>query len=166
MLSGTIHFFDRWILKALKVLCAATFAAVVFSVILGILFRYVLKSPLSWVEEFSRLNFVWTTFMGACIATREREHLKIKIFSHRLHPKGTAIHNILISSLGIFFLAVVLWQGGLVYEAMAVQMYAGMPFSQKWQAMPILLGSALMALYFLGILVGSVNSLLKGERQA
>lgn len=152
---------DRGLLKSLKFLCGLTFTAVVFSVIIGIFFRYALKTPLPWVEEFSRLNFVWTTFMGACVATREKKHLKIKIFSDKLGPKGTAGHNVLVSGLALFFLAVVLWGGRIVYEAMGMQNYAGMPLSQKWQALPIILGAGVMALYFLGHMVGGIIILAK-----
>ena len=162
MLWNLVRWCDRWLLTTLKVLTGCTFAAVVFSVTLGIVFRYALQSPLPWVEEFSRLNFIWSTFMGACVATREKEHLKIRIFSEKLGPKGTAIHDILVSCLALVFLSVVLRYGPKVYAAMSFQNYAGMPLSQKWQVMPVLLSASLMVLYFLAILVGSARALVSG----
>lgn len=153
-------------MRVLKFMTGLTLFAVVLSVILGIFFRYVLKSPLPWVEEFSRLNFIWSTFMGACVATRYKEHLRIRIFSERLRERGQAIHDILVSCLALVFLTVVLWHGPTVYEAMGVQNYAGMPLSQKWQALPIILGSGIMLLYFGVILIGGIRVLWKGRGPA
>ncbi|MGE5454981.1 MAG: TRAP transporter small permease [Methylocystaceae bacterium] len=57
-------------------------AVPIFSVMLAIMvlqvvFRYFLHMPLSWSEELARYLFVASTFMGAAIATREREHVEI-----------------------------------------------------------------------------------------
>ncbi|MBW1681417.1 MAG: TRAP transporter small permease [Deltaproteobacteria bacterium] len=166
MFFTAFSFIDRWLLRTLKLLCGITFCIVVFSVIMGIVFRYVFRSPLPWVEELSRLSFVWATFLGACVATREKRHLKIVIFSGRLGRTGEAIHDIVVSCFALFFLIVVLWQGRLVYEAMSMQMYAGMPISQKWQALPIVLGSAMMAAYFMSILIAGIIALLRKGRLA
>ncbi|MBU2552583.1 MAG: TRAP transporter small permease [Proteobacteria bacterium] len=157
---------DRWLLRVLKFLTGLTFAAVVLSIILGIFYRYVLKSPLSWVEEFSRLNFIWTTFLGACVATRLKEHLRIRIFSEKLGPTGAAIHQTVIACFSLVFLGVVLWYGPVVYEALSMQNYAGMPLSQKWQALSVIVGGAIMSIYFLAIIVQSLLTLARKDRPA
>jgi TRAP-type transport system small permease protein len=166
MFFHVLNRLDHRLFQTLKLLTGLTFAAVVLSVILGIFFRYVLKSPLAWVEEFSRLNFIWSTFMGACVATRNQEHLRIQVFSHRLHHRGRAVHDITISLFSLAFMGAVIWYGPTVYEALSMQNYAGMPLSQKWQAVPVIIGGLVMSLYFLAIIVDRLMILIKKERTA
>lgn len=157
---------DDALFRILKFLTGLTFAAVISSVVLGIFFRYALKSPLPWVEEFSRLNFIWTTFMGACVATRGREHLCIRIFFDGLGPSGKAMHDLVTALFSLVFLGVVLWYVPIVYEALSMQNYAGMPLSQKWQVVPVAAGAAVMALYFVAIIVESLKPILAKDRTA
>ncbi|AIF53580.1 TRAP transporter large permease subunit [Pelosinus sp. UFO1] len=53
--------------KGLLLAAACTMVTAVF---LQIIFRYVLKMPLSWSEELARYAFMWTTFLGASVALR------------------------------------------------------------------------------------------------
>lgn len=139
---------DKWLLRALMFMTGLSFSMVVISVILGVFYRYILKSPLSWVEEFSRLNFIWSTFIGACVAARRKEHIKVTIFSDKLSVKSRAVHNVIIYILSLIFVVTVLLYSRPVYEAMSMQIYAGMPFSQKWQVMPIIISMVVMGIYF------------------
>lgn len=163
MLRKSFALLDRWLINAIKCLTGLAFAIVVVSVILGIFFRYVLKSPLSWVEEFSRLNFIWATFLGACVATRQKDHLKVTIFSEKLSPKGTAFHNIVIACFSLCFVIPILLFSPPVYEAMSMQNYAGLPFSQKWQVVPVMISMAIMAIYLVWIAVTGLRVLFQRE---
>ena len=63
-----------------------------FSLILGIIlvaviFRYVLNQSLSWSDEVVRYLFVWFTLLGAALALRDRNHIRVEYFVERL-PAG------------------------------------------------------------------------------
>jgi TRAP-type C4-dicarboxylate transport system permease small subunit len=165
MLLRCLRWSDRCLYNALRFLTGFAFVAVVFSVVAGILYRYVLKSPIGWVEEFSRLSFIWSVFMGACVATRQKEHLRIRIFSGWFGARAKAVQELVTSLLCLVFFAVVLVYGPAIYDAMAAQYYAGMPLSQKWQVLPILVGAAIMSLYLIQIVATIASDLLKGRGQ-
>ena len=165
MVLRLLRWSDRWLVNALKFLTGFAFGCVVFSVTAGIVYRYILKSPIGWVEEFSRLSFIWSVFMGACVATRQKEHLKIRIFSGKLGPTGAAVHDLVTSLLTLAFFAVVLVHGPTIYDAMASQYYAGMPLSQKWQVLPIIIGAAIMSLYLVESVVTTAANLFKAGIQ-
>jgi TRAP-type C4-dicarboxylate transport system permease small subunit len=48
---------------------------IAITVFLQVLLRYVFKSPLFGLEEFSRLAAVWVYFIGAIYGTREESHV-------------------------------------------------------------------------------------------
>lgn len=45
---------------------------------LGVVMRYALRSPLSWLEEVQILLFVWVAFFGASVAFRFGGHIAIE----------------------------------------------------------------------------------------
>ncbi|HEY8472364.1 MAG TPA: TRAP transporter small permease [Natronosporangium sp.] len=67
----------RWLAVALT-------AALVMVVTGNVFARYVLQTGLPWVEELSRMLFVWVVFLGACVAMQHRGHLAITFLSDRL----------------------------------------------------------------------------------
>ncbi len=63
------------------------FAGIFLCVILQVVFRYVLNSPLTWSEELARYLFIWCAFLGWIIASRRRSHLAMTFVVDRL-PGG------------------------------------------------------------------------------
>lgn len=55
-------------------LAAALTAAMATALLLQVLFRFVLRSPLSWSEEFARYCFVWLASLGAAAGVRRGLH--------------------------------------------------------------------------------------------
>lgn len=53
----------------------------------GTVMRYVLGSPLTWVEEIQLLLMVWMTFFGGCIAFEKRGNIAITLFVDRFPQK-------------------------------------------------------------------------------
>ena len=54
--------------KGMLMVAAFTMVSAVF---MQVIFRYVLKAPLSWSEELARYTFMWITFLGASVALRQ-----------------------------------------------------------------------------------------------
>jgi TRAP-type C4-dicarboxylate transport system permease small subunit len=64
--------------NALAKTVALVLTAVLISVIsIGIIFRYLFNSPLSWEQEASTLLFIWVAFLGASIAFHMKAHVSI-----------------------------------------------------------------------------------------
>ncbi|MBS3918195.1 MAG: TRAP transporter small permease subunit [Deltaproteobacteria bacterium] len=72
------HHFIKWVLFIIT-------GAMTVSVLLGVLFRYVLKAPLPWSEEMARYLMIWGVSLGASIAFREGSHVGITILVDRLN---------------------------------------------------------------------------------
>lgn len=63
----------------LVLVCAVTAAQVVF--------RFILRSPLSWSDELATFSFVWFALLGAAIAIRENAHIGVDALTRTLPPR-------------------------------------------------------------------------------
>ena len=63
--------------------------------LLQVFFRYILRSALAWSEELNRLAMVWLGFIGACIAVREREHIKIEVLYQYVSERVKKIFRVI-----------------------------------------------------------------------
>ncbi len=64
----------------------ATVCLILFfvSVVLQVLFRYVLEAPLTWSEEAARYLNLWSVALGAALAVARREHLRVNVIDRLL----------------------------------------------------------------------------------
>ena len=74
--------------------------------------RYVMNNPLTWSEEFSRLVFIWTIFLGAGVMVRRGGHVAVDslvvLFPKRLQ-KGAWVLSIFVVAASCVVLIVFGW---------------------------------------------------------
>jgi TRAP-type C4-dicarboxylate transport system permease small subunit len=148
--------------RALKYALTLLIITLTVSVFLQVLIRFVFKYPLPWTEEVSRIAFVYSIFVGATIAVREKTHLNIDVLLIVL-PKGMArVITVLGSILVGIFLGFVTWEGVVLVWATGVQMTPVMqvPFQYLYLVVPA--SGALMFLYLVLELVDYLRKV--GER--
>jgi TRAP-type transport system small permease protein len=69
----------------------------------GVLFRYVLGSPLSWTDEAAMILIVWMAFFGASMGVKERTHVGAEVFLALFPSYLRKVVMIVIDSLVGFF---------------------------------------------------------------
>mgnify|MGYP000946986022 CR=1 FL=1 len=75
------------------------------SIIIQVIFRYLIRKPLIWPEELARYLMIWMVFSGALILAQNGKHVRIDYFLQFL-PQGaqtavSLVNNLIISiSLG------------------------------------------------------------------
>ncbi len=84
--------------------CIAATGAMTIVVILGVLFRYVLQSPLSWSEEVARYLMIWAASLAISIGIMRREHLGITFLTSRFPPSAQKYAAILVNLIVLWFL--------------------------------------------------------------
>lgn len=133
--------------RALKYVLILLVAILTASVFLQVLIRFVFKYPLPWTEEVSRIAFVYSIFVGATIAVREKTHLNIDVILILL-PKGMARAITVLGSLLIaIFLGFVTWEGIVLVLATGVQMTPVMQIPFRYLYLVVPASGALMFLY-------------------
>ena len=87
----------------------------VTSSFLQVVFRLVLKQPLSWSEELSRYLFVWLTFIGGALMVSESGHFKMDLITAFLKGRWIQIINIIVNiALAIFSIVLIVYGAKLV----------------------------------------------------
>ena len=143
--------------KITAYLAAALLAAFTLIILVDVVFRYVLKIPLSWPAESSVLLFQWTVFLGAPLAVRRRRHFGLDLIVRRMPPgvrraaEGFALVTVAASSV----LLVVL--GLDMARRTWPSMYATLPLSHGVAYLGIPVSAALMLVFSLEYLGGFVR---------
>ncbi|MGN6666432.1 MAG: TRAP transporter large permease [Trinickia sp.] len=52
--------------------------------------RYVLQDPLIWGDELASILFIWLSMLGAVVALRRGEHMRLTMFVARMSPQKRA----------------------------------------------------------------------------
>lgn len=79
--------------------------AILFS---GIFARYVLNTPLVWSDELASLLFLWLAMLGAAVAFRRGEHMRMTAFVNRASPGAQAFLQVFAISVSLVFVLLVL----------------------------------------------------------
>lgn len=146
---------EEWIL-------AATMVVMVVLIFVQVITRYIFESSLSWSEELARYVHIWQIWIGASLAIRKKEHIKVEAFKKLFKEKGQKIIE-LISLILWFTLAVFLAVAG---TDLVTTMFARgqdspamqMPMWAIYSAIPI--GGFLMSIR----LIQQIYFLLKPEK--
>ena len=72
------NFIER-VTKIEYVVTVFIFLSMLLLMFVQVLFRYIIKMPLSWSEEMLRFLFIAATYLGCAIATKERGHIEINL---------------------------------------------------------------------------------------
>jgi TRAP-type transport system small permease protein len=147
--------------RLLKYLLTFLVGLFTVSVFLQVLIRFVFKYPLPWTEEVSRIAFVYTIFIGATVAVRQKAHLNVDFLLVVLPPKVSRTVKLAGTALVAVFLIFVTWQGIVFVRATGVQVTPVMqvPFRYLYLVLPTCGG--LMLLY---LILGAIDDLrAKGD---
>lgn len=101
-----------WVTRGLEisiVICLVLMAILVFG---NVVLRYGFNSGLVFSEEISRLLFVWLTFLGTILASREHAHLGVDSLVRRL-PHAARQACILVSGVLMIMMCGLLFWGSL-----------------------------------------------------
>ena len=72
----------------------------------GVVSRYVFHSPVTWSDELASTLFLWLALLGAVVASRRREHMRMTAVVNMLEPEKRAFFDVLglVASLAFLFL--------------------------------------------------------------
>ena len=144
--------------KTLKILgnldvgvsCVMMVALVILTFV-GVLMRYIMRSPITWQEEVQMLLFLWFVFLGGAGAFRAGSHIAIEILVDALPKKIGGVIERFDVLLQLLILVYLFWQEIQYYNQLIV---AGrvtnllrLPYGAAYAVVPI--GGALMLISML-----------------
>jgi tripartite ATP-independent transporter DctM subunit len=94
---------DRAIGAAVEPLAAALLVAEIVILAAGVTFRYVLHNALIWSDELSGILLLWLAMLGAVVAYRRREHIRITALERIVSPATGALLDAISSVVVALF---------------------------------------------------------------
>jgi len=77
-----------WIVERITAVpCMIAIGAMTAIVIMGVIFRYVLRSPLGWTEEAARYLMIWAASLAVSMGIMKGEHVGITLVVNAFPPK-------------------------------------------------------------------------------
>lgn len=142
---------------AIELAAAALIAAEIVILLAGVVARYFFAAPLVWTDELASLLFLWLACLGAVVALRRGEHMRMTALVARASP---ALRG-LLDTVGVaaaFAMLLLLLHPAYEYAAdeLAVTTPA-LEISNVWRAAALPVGIGLMALMAFARLLGAGN---------
>ena len=127
----------------------------------GVWKRYILRNPISWLEEIQALLFMWITFIGGSAAFRYASHVSIEILVDSLPKKIGGLIERFDVLLQLLILGYLCYQEFTYYFQLIstgkVTNLLRIPYSVAYLALPI--GGVLM---LVSMLWASYQQFVKG----
>jgi TRAP-type transport system small permease protein len=149
--------FFRPLEQLLRFVVAALVVTIVVMVAAQVVFRYAVKEPIVWSEEFTTLCYQWLSFLGAALAVRYRAHFGVDFVVRLLGPRWKRPLEWLEHLVVWVMAAFMVLYGWRIVESSALQMYPTLPFS---------VGTGYLVLPIAGVLFVLMDCAVLLERRA
>jgi tripartite ATP-independent transporter DctM subunit len=128
----------------------------------GVVARYGLHRPLIWSDELASILFLWLAMLGAAVAFRRAEHMRMTAVVASAKPATRAYLDVVATCAALAFLLLIAWPAcEYAYEESFITTPA-LQIPNIWRAAALPAGIGLMALFaFLRLArAGDVKTLL------
>src|SRR3979490_1226381 len=113
----------------------------------GVVARYGLHRPLIWSDELASILFLWLAMLGAAVAFRRSEHMRMTAVVASAKPAMRAYLDLVATCAALAFLLLIAWPA---YEFAYDESFITTPALQipnAWRAAALPTGICLMALF-------------------
>jgi len=115
----------------------------------GVVARYGLRQPLIWSDELASILFLWLAMLGAAVAFRRSEHMRMTAIVANTRPAMRAYLDVVATCAALAFLLLIAWPAyQYAYEESFITTPA-LQIPNIWRAAALPVGTCLMALFAL-----------------
>ena len=144
---STLSRVASWVDRFLKWYIVVLMGLMVFMTFIQVFARYVMNSPFTSTEEYTRMVLVWLTFMGASVALRRNRLTRIEVLEERLPARVRSFLAIFFDLVLMFLLLIIAVKGWEATLVTTSQIVAGTPLSYAWFVFSVVVGSVIMFFY-------------------
>lgn len=142
---AVINLAEKAIGRTVEMVAAALIAAEIVILLAAVVSRYWLHAPLVWSDEVASLLFLWLSVLGAVIAFRRGEHMRMTALVAKLSPSMRTLADTLAIAASIGFLATQVPAAFRYAHEEAAILTPALEISAAWRASALPVGLALMA---------------------
>ncbi len=110
----------------------------------GVLARYVFHAPLVWTDELASMLFLWLAMLGAVLAFRRAEHMRMTALIAKARPAARAGLDTLALAASLAFLVLAIMPAINFVSEEAIVTTPAMEISNAWRAAALPTGLGLM----------------------
>src|SRR5215468_804123 len=113
----------------------------------GVVARYGFHRPLFWSDELASILFLWLAMLGASVAFRRSEHMRMTAIVANARPALRAYLDLVATAAALAFLVMIAWPASeYAYEESYITTPA-LQILNSWRAAALPVGIGLMALF-------------------
>lgn len=130
-----------------EIAAAALVAGEIVILFGGVVARYVFDQPLVWSDELASLLFLWLAMLGAVIAFRRDEHMRMTALVHMLSGPRRAMLDTFATAASLAFLLLIVWPSyKYALEELSITTPA-LQITNAWRAAALPVGIVFMAIF-------------------
>ena len=140
---------DSWLGMLVELPAALLVVAEIVTLFAGVVSRYGLQRPLIWSDELASILFLWLAMLGAVVAFRRSEHMRMTAVVANAKPAMRAYLDVVATCAALAFLLLIV---GPAYQYAYEESFITTPalqISNTWRAAALPIGVCLMALFAL-----------------
>jgi tripartite ATP-independent transporter DctM subunit len=138
---------DVWLGMLVEIPAALLVVAEIVILFAGVVARYGLHRPLIWSDELASILFLWLAMLGAAVAFRRAEHMRMTAVVASAKPATRAYLDVVATSAALAFLLLIAWPAcEYAYEESFITTPA-LQIPNIWRAAALPAGIGLMALF-------------------
>jgi tripartite ATP-independent transporter DctM subunit len=138
---------EAWLGWFVEITAAALVVAEILILFSGVVARYLFNHPLVWSDELASIVFLWQAMLGAVIALRHDEHMRMTAVLGALPARTQAGLDAFATCGALTFLTLIVWPAfDYAIEELDITTPA-LEITNAWRAAALPCGTVLMALF-------------------
>ena len=138
---------------------ALVFIAIIF---FGVWTRFILKKPIVISEEISRISFLWTCFLGACICVKQENHIRFEFILKILRGRLLSFFSLLFDLINGGFFLFLFFHGMTLLNHVIPTTFPASGMSQAWMYAALPVSSLCMVIHVFFFLLRDMTKLFDG----
>ena len=135
---------DALLGNTIEITAALLVVAEIVVLLAGVTSRYVLHNPLVWSDELASMLFLWLAMLGAVVALRRGEHMRMTAFISKSSPAKRAFLDVLAIVAALTFLVLIAAPSYEFATGEAAITTPALDISNAWRAAALPIGYVLM----------------------
>ncbi len=109
--SGALRAVDGWTGLAAEIIAAFLVVVEIVILLAGVIFRYVIDHPLVWTDELAEILFLWLVSLGAVVALRRGEHMRMTFVVGKLPAAAQSFLQRISALAVLIFIGIIIVPG-------------------------------------------------------
>lgn len=123
---------------------------------ISVTLRYIFNEPPLWADEAPRAFFLWMTYLGIAVATKQGKNIRVTHFIDKVSAKPRVFLETFMHCLVLIMLGALVWYNIPILNLQSGGSMLSTGWSFLWLYSPVTVGSSLMLFYQTRLMVNTI----------